>query len=148
MGLQHRAPRTFTFSTFAVFSKFSAHSCILKVWIWELVLTSWKIFVFFSRYLYFYRTSVCIPAFWMPRSKKFMCFSVTCSVFVYVLIKLWCFCMFWSNLAACAHSSLCLRRATSGGGWSSCQGPCEYYYSGLRENASWNNTPEPRFWTV
>ena len=131
-------------------------------------------YTYLSRNRYFYRTCVCIPAFWMPRLKTLSWFSATCSLHLHVLIKSCClrdwrncydfqqhvvyllnvlikFCclwMFWSSLAACAHSSLCLRRATSGGGWSSCQGPCEYYYSGLRENASWNNAPEPRFWTV
>ena len=48
MGLQHRAPRTMSLSTFDVFSQFSVHSCILKVWIRELVPTSCKILRIFA----------------------------------------------------------------------------------------------------
>ena len=53
MGLQHRAPQTVSFSTFDVFTQFSVHSCILKVWIQELVPTSYKILRIFEKFTFF-----------------------------------------------------------------------------------------------
>ena len=51
-GLQNWAPRAMSLCTFDVFSQFSAHSCILKVCIRELVSTYNKILCIFENFTF------------------------------------------------------------------------------------------------